>query len=67
MTDSTTDVPPNAKRCRGCGRLMHRQAERCPHCGKDDVYGTQKGGVVVILVLLLVATFVMLGLMVLLA
>jgi uncharacterized OB-fold protein len=40
--------------CKACGKPFSAYTERCPHCGKDDKHGSQLGGVVITLVILIV-------------
>lgn len=47
--------------CKACGKMFSAYTERCPHCGKDDKHGSQLGGVIVtigLLILVLPATLI---------
>jgi uncharacterized OB-fold protein len=50
--------------CKACGKLFSAYTEKCPHCGKDDKHGSQLGGVIItigILILLLPAVFILIA------
>ncbi len=46
------------KICAGCKKPFSTHIEKCPHCGKDDVMGTQRMGVFVTMMILLLLPLV---------
>lgn len=40
--------------CKACGRPHSAHTETCPHCGKDDKYGSQFGGAMLTFGLLMI-------------
>jgi hypothetical protein len=53
-------MPAPQKTCNGCKKSFAAHTEKCPHCGKDDVMGTQRMGVfITIMFLMLVPLVVM--------
>lgn len=50
---------PQTKTCKRCKQTFSLYSERCPHCGKDSEYGTQAGGLLFTLGLLMLAPIFM--------
>jgi predicted nucleic acid-binding Zn ribbon protein len=46
--------------CTGCKKPVPAHTEKCPNCGKDDVLGTQRMGVfITVMILMLLPLLVM--------
>jgi hypothetical protein len=43
-------APMQLRPCKGCGQPFSASIEKCPHCGKDDVWLSQSAGVMITLV-----------------
>ena len=51
---------PQTRNCTRCKKDFSLYSERCPHCGKDSVVGTQALGVLVTIGMLMLTPIVIL-------